>query len=190
MKTPLFSVIVPVHNAAEYMRKGLDSIKAQEFGDYELIIVCDACEDDSEKIARKYADKVIVGDWHNEGPARNAGLDAATGDWVIWMDDDDWFVHEYAFGQIAERIGDYDQIRIGFLWKEKGYTAPGDWIAVWTKVWRRAFIDRFRFGTDWPADWPFYLEVQKHPMKITHLDMPIYYYNYMREGSQTWEHQS
>lgn len=44
---PFFSVIVPEHNSEKFMRKGLDSIKQQTFKDYELIIVCDACTDNT-----------------------------------------------------------------------------------------------------------------------------------------------
>ena len=47
---PFFSVIVPAYNSAEYIRKGLDSIKEQAFTDYELIIVCDSCTDNTEEI--------------------------------------------------------------------------------------------------------------------------------------------
>ena len=59
MSKPFFSVIVPEHNSAEFMRKGLESIKAQSFTDYELIVVCDACEDNTAEIAREYTDKVF-----------------------------------------------------------------------------------------------------------------------------------
>ena len=49
---PFFSVIIPAHNSAEYIRKGLDSIKEQSFTDYELIVVCDACTDKTVHVAR------------------------------------------------------------------------------------------------------------------------------------------
>ena len=54
MKKPFFSVIVPEHNSAEWMRKGLNSIRWQSFTDYQLIIVCDRCTDDTAKIAEEY----------------------------------------------------------------------------------------------------------------------------------------
>ena len=53
MSNPFFSVIVPMHNSAAFMRRGLDSIREQTFTDYELIIVCDACEDNTADIARE-----------------------------------------------------------------------------------------------------------------------------------------
>ena len=57
MGAPFFSVIVPEHNSAEFMRKGLDSIRDQSFTDYELIVVCDACSDNTAEIAREYTDR-------------------------------------------------------------------------------------------------------------------------------------
>ena len=54
-KKPFFSVIVPEHNSAEYMRKGLESIRSQAFADYELIIICDKCNTKAEmEIAYEY----------------------------------------------------------------------------------------------------------------------------------------
>ena len=57
---PFFSVIVPAHNSAAWIRKGLDSIRAQVWDNYELIVVCDACTDNTAEIAREYTDKVII----------------------------------------------------------------------------------------------------------------------------------
>ena len=57
---PKLSVIVPEHNSAEWMRKGLESIRRQTFQDYQLIIVCDSCEDNTYEIAKGYQ---RPGDW-------------------------------------------------------------------------------------------------------------------------------
>ena len=103
MKTPYFSVIVPAHNAEDRMRKGLDTIRGQTFRDFELIIVCDDCQDMTAEIAREYTDKVIEVDFGRTGLARNAGLDNAAGEWVLWADDDDWYLPG-AFGRIAEEL--------------------------------------------------------------------------------------
>ena len=90
---PKFSVIMPAHNASEYIRKALDSVRMQTFKDYELIVICDACDDDTADIAREYTDKVIEVGFRNPGPTRSAGLDAATGEWELFMDDDDCWIH-------------------------------------------------------------------------------------------------
>ena len=102
---PFFSVIVPAHNSVRFIRTGLMSIKNQEFHDYELIVVCDSCTDDTETIVKRYADKTIRSDLHSGGGARNIGLDAARGTWILFMDDDDWFMPG-AFRKIAEAVSD------------------------------------------------------------------------------------
>ena len=48
---PFFSVIIPAYNSAEWIRKGLDSIKNQTFTSYEIIIICDDCHDNTADIA-------------------------------------------------------------------------------------------------------------------------------------------
>ena len=92
MNKPFFSVIMPTHNGEEYIRKSLESIRFQTFTDYELIIVCDKCEDNTEAITREYTDKVFVIDAGRCALDRNKGLDEATGEWILFIDDDDWFI--------------------------------------------------------------------------------------------------
>ena len=94
MSRPFFSVIVPAHNSAEFIRRGLESIVNQDFDDYELTVVCDACTDDTAEVAAEYmgfGDSIIMTDYGRAGLARNEGLDTAIGDWILFMDDDDWF---------------------------------------------------------------------------------------------------
>ena len=192
-RAPFFSVIVPTHNAEGYIRKGLDSIRSQVFTDYELIVVCDRCTDGTAEIAREYTDRVIEVNYGRTGPSRNAGLDAARGEWVLFMDDDDWFLHEYVFDQLAATVGENgeDILAFSFIFKGKGYAAnvPGHlFIAVWNKCWRRSFIGDTRFP-DWDMgeDDVGFTRILHPKAKITYWDMPMYYYNYLREGSITWD---
>lgn len=185
---PKFSVIMPAHNASEYIRKGLDSVRNQTFEDYELIVVCDDCEDDTADIAREYTDKVIEVSFRNAGPTRSAGLDTATGEWILFMDDDDWWLHEYAFEQIDRHVSDCDLLCFGFIWKGRGYTSPNRpggyyWPAVWNKCWRRSIIGSTRFPEAYPDDLLFHNEMMTKLMRIKTWEMPLYYYNYWREGS-------
>ena len=185
---PFFSVIVPEHNSAEFMEKGLRSIKDQTFTDYELIVICDACTDNTAEIARKYTDKVIEINAQRCGLARNAGLDMARGEWVLFMDDDDWFLHEYVFQMLADAVQwiDQDILAFSFIFKGKGYAknAPGHlWPAIWNKAWRRSFIGDTRFP-DWKhSDDAGFAQATHGRARIAYWDMPMYYYNYMREGS-------
>ena len=194
MNKPFFSVIVPEHNAAEYMRKGLDSIRSQTFTDYELIIVCDSCTDNTAEIAREYTDKVYEIDAKRCGFARNKGLDEANGEWILFMDDDDWFMDTMVFQTLADTVGkqDEDILAFSFFWKGHGVkqnTVNHLWTAVWNKAWRKDFIDRIgaRFP-DWiHSDDEGFSRITHHRAKIAFLNQCLYYYNFMRPGSLTWQ---
>lgn len=89
-----FSIIVSVYNVAEYLEGCLDSIMNQTFKDYELIIVDDGSTDGSAAICDRYGDddRVTVIHQENRGlpQSRQRGLDIAKGDYVVFVDGDDW----------------------------------------------------------------------------------------------------
>lgn len=186
-----FSIIIPAYNAANRIRNALDSIASQTFTDYELLVVCDSCKDDTAEIAREYTDKVLLVNNNHDGLTRNVGLDYASGDWVMFMDDDDWWMHEFVLETIAPHLTDnIDVLRFGFFWLNgSGDTKPGPWIAVWNKCWRRSFIGYTRFS-DRPkwSDIDFNNEMMAKAPRIADLDKILYYYNFMREGSISWNH--
>lgn len=93
--TPKISVIVPTFNTEKYLRCCVDSILAQTFTDYELLLIDDGSTDGSEVICDKYAEKdtrIKVLHKNNGGvsSARNLGLDNAKGEWITFCDSDDW----------------------------------------------------------------------------------------------------
>ena len=100
-----FSIIIPAYNAEDRIRKVLDSVVQQTYKDYELIVVCDSCKDKTEEIAKEYGAKTFAVNFHNDGSSRNSGLDNAKGDWVLFLDDDDWWLHEFVLQQLAEKVG-------------------------------------------------------------------------------------
>lgn len=92
---PMISVIVPVYNAEKYLRKCVDSIVDQTYRKLEIILVDDGSQDNSGMICDEYAqrdERVKVIHKENGGPAsaRNEGIKAATGDYVAFVDSDDW----------------------------------------------------------------------------------------------------
>ena len=198
MRRPFFSVIVPAHNSEMFIGECIQSIRAQEFTDYELIIVCDACTDNTEILARALADKVIVTDYGRDGLARNAGIDAAEGEWILFLDDDDHWMHEYVLQEIWEVAGffgeEIDMICFDFIWKGMGYTsvkAEAMNIAVWSKAYKRELIGETRFsGIRMTSDVQFMEQiVRKKPRTFTMRKL-MYYYNYLRKGSQTEQYES
>ena len=94
-KTPKVSVIVPVYKVEKYLPECIDSILAQTFTDFELILVDDGSPDNSGKICDDYAardSRIRVFHKENGGvsSARNLGLDNARGEWIMFVDSDDW----------------------------------------------------------------------------------------------------
>lgn len=89
------SIIVPVYNSVEYIERCLDSINNQTYQNYEVILVDDGSDDGSGQICDEYAFKnnrirVIHQDNKGQANARNVGLDNIDGDYVAFVDSDDW----------------------------------------------------------------------------------------------------
>ena len=193
--TPRISVIIPAHNAAAYMRTGLDSIRGQSYRDYELIVVCDACEDNTEEIAREYTDRVTAVQYGLDGLTRNTGIDMARGEYILFMDDDDWWADPRVFEKLAaaaEEKPGADVYMFGFYWQGIGNVlqTPYKWyIAVWNKMWRRDFIGETRFpARPYWSDVDFNREAMGKLRRDRTVFIPevLYYYNYLRPGSISW----
>lgn len=98
---PVLSVIVPIYNMARYLDACLASLAGQTFRDIEVICVDDGSEDDSRRIAERYAAtdsrfQVICQENRGLGPSRNRGISRATGEFLSFVDADD-MVPENAF---------------------------------------------------------------------------------------------
>ena len=200
--TPFFSVIVPAHNIGMDIRKCLDSIKMQTFTDYELIVVCDNCDTKMEfEIAMEYADNVIETNYGMDGLARNAGIDAAEGEWILFLDDDDWWIHEFVLEEVYRAIESMpipvDMMLFDFIWKNPPANKTGYYhqtidnvnIAVWSKAFRREIIGNTRFlAIPFTSDKPFMDEICAKRPSAYPMSKLMYCYNYMRKGSQTEEH--
>lgn len=104
---PQISVIMPLYNGAKFVGESIESVLAQTFGDFELIIVDDASTDASYSIACAYAEKesriVVLRNTTNLGAAgaRNRGLDAVRGRFITFMDADDLIAPERFARQMA-----------------------------------------------------------------------------------------
>lgn len=89
-----FSIIVPVYNVEKYLNTCLESIVKQTYNNYEVIIVCDKCDDNSEMIVdyyvKKYNWKKIHEEYTGLSKARNLGVDEAKGDYLMFLDGDDY----------------------------------------------------------------------------------------------------
>ena len=90
-KTPRFSILIPTYNRSDLVRLTVDSVLAQSFSDYELIVIDDGSTDETVKMLEAYGPQVNVICQKNSGPelARSNGAVAATGDYLVFLDNDD-----------------------------------------------------------------------------------------------------
>lgn len=110
MKNPKHSIIIPAYNTGNAIRKCIDSIIAQSYTDWELIIVDDGSKDDTPAIIDDYAQRdsrihalhIPNGGVSN---ARNVGLEHAKGEYVMFVDSDDWIEPDY-LQKVEARMGD------------------------------------------------------------------------------------
>lgn len=96
----MVSVIIPVYNAEKYIRKCVSSVLRQSYSDLEVILVNDGSKDSSSEILHEISEedqRVVAIDQENTGAsgARNSGLDAATGDYIVFVDSDDLIPEKY-----------------------------------------------------------------------------------------------
>lgn len=109
---PMVSIIVPIYNAEQYLRRCVDSILNQEYTDYELLLVNDGSTDASGDICEEYGaqdPRVIVIQKENTGvsDSRNRALDRARGKYLQFLDSDDWITPDATrlFVRAAEEYG-------------------------------------------------------------------------------------
>lgn len=102
------SIIVPVYNVAPYLRKCVDSLITQDISDYEIILVDDGSPDECPQICDQYAERysnIKVIHQANAGlsAARNSGIKVATGDYIMFVDSDD-YLQPNTLGALMEQV--------------------------------------------------------------------------------------
>lgn len=114
MENQTFSIIVPVYNVEQYLENCINSVLNQSFRNFQLILVDDGSKDSSGEICDRFAQKdsrVKVIHKPNAGvsAARNTGIDIATGQFICFIDSDDWIESEY-LQKIVDEIYDFDTL--------------------------------------------------------------------------------
>lgn len=201
-----FSVIIPVYNVEKYLATCLDSVLLQDFPDYEIIAVNDGSTDGSAEILREYEAKtdklkVIFQENKGLGGARNTGIIHAQGDYLVFLDSDDYIkndmlkeldrcltAHEVdilAFDgvQVTEdgktistmANREYQQEYTDLTVKQFLLFEP----TACTKVYKRALFSQYRILFPerlWYEDFATTYRVALHSQKIGYLKKPFYYY--------------
>lgn len=124
---PKISVIIPVYNVADYLRECIDSVISQTYTNIEIILIDDGSTDDSGKICDEYEQKdnrIKVMHKPNGGvsSARNAGLGAADGELITFIDSDDWIdtdTIELLQKNLTEHSADISCCNISLVYKDK-----------------------------------------------------------------------
>lgn len=121
---PKVSIIVPIYNVEEYLKRCLDSLINQTLEDIQIILVNDGSKDDSGEIAKKYAkknpSKMVYLQKENGGlsDARNYGIKYATGEYIAFLDSDDYVekdTYEVMYNKAKEEKADY--VECNFIWE-------------------------------------------------------------------------
>jgi glycosyltransferase involved in cell wall biosynthesis len=195
---PFFSIIIPTYNRAHTIRRPVDSILAQTFTDWELIIVDDGSSDYTKDVICAFDDKRIRYFWQkNRGrsASRNTGFSLAKGEWICFLDSDDEFLenHLESFYKEINKKSEFKAFRTGLICinpngketrskfsKDKRFTNsyPYDHIVVF--AFHRSIMDKYKFDERFSymedmhfllrcnVDFPFY-QIDKHTY-IYHID--------------------
>lgn len=130
------SVIVPIYNVGLFLNKCIESIAGQSYDNLEIILVNDESKDNSLEICRSWEkkdDRILVIDQKNQGVsvARNAGIAKSTGDWICFVDGDDW-LEDNCIIKMLELVEDNTDVLItdyfvdtaSSCWHESFFTLP------------------------------------------------------------------
>lgn len=187
-----FSVVIPCYHSEEFVDKAIRSVQEQSFKDYELLVTCEKNDVASIGAVRRCGVEPIIDDYGSSGAARNAGIEIAKGTYILFLDSDDWWLHQECFSMLDQftRLA-VDILSFGFIFGIHGYASVCSnggamYPNVWSRVWRKAFLDKnnIRFpNTSRDEDVAFCQ--QAFDAKGTHrmTDIPFIYYTYPREGS-------
>ena len=215
MNNPLVSIIIPLYNVEKYIAKCLESVSAQSYSNYEVIIVDDGSTDSSASIAKEYVERdsrfnIITQKNTGVSTARNTGLERASGDYVVFIDADDFIAPDYldymlglccqsgsdfclsknAFTQTGEKQIEKDEIAI--LSPEQAVAlllSPRVIVGCWNKIYRRSFLvlNAISFSTNlfYGEGLSFITRVADRSNSVCVGLRKVYYYRRNNEASAT-----
>ena len=195
---PLISIIIPVYNAGKHLSKCIDSVLAQTHKNLEIILVDDGSTDTSSQICDEYAAKdtrIKVIHQRNQGvsSARNAGLKATTGQYIGFVDADDYIdsdMYSYLLNLLQSTHSDMARCGIYALKNPPSFSLPlpapealshlYPQIFIWNMLFSRATIHNIRFDTSlfFAEDMQFVVNVLNKNPKIIYKSDKKYHYSY------------
>lgn len=216
---PYFSVILPIYNVEKYLHRCVRSVLSQSFADFELILVDDGSPDSCPRLCDEFAAqdariRVIHKENGGLSSARNAGAEIARGQYIWWVDSDDWIeqgalqrLYDASCESLPEAIkfnhlrcgaqvtpvkssvpaGMYERAQLKELLGE-AFTSPSRFgLSAWTYVYRRDAAAKMKFVSERQVgseDYLFNLMLLPGLKNMLVLSDALYYYD-LREGSLT-----
>lgn len=202
-----YSVIIPVYNAKETLRRCLDSLVGQQFSNYELLLINDGSTDGSDAICREYAStyscvRYFAKENGGVSSARNLGLEQAKGEYILFVDSDDYVSADYFatlssalkndtadllmfgysnFGGVSTEwdTGEfYEDSEIGIAERVSSTVQQYLFSSLWSKVFKKQIIEQYnmRFGNDLAIgeDQAFIFTYAMHICSISSLGNHLY----------------
>ena len=216
MKEPLITVIIPVYNAEKYLERCVRSVTGNTYSNLEIICVNDGSSDNSLSVLEKLAtddSRIRIIDKPNGGvsTARNAGLDAATGEYVAFIDSDDW-IHDSYFSILMKEAQDSNSdITIASYVDVYGDDTSGSSVrvsapehvhtalaaevmardgyfrrSVWGRIYKREVVadKRFPLEIHFGEDLIYNVLIADSPTcRVTVFELPLYFYYQVRSDS-------
>ncbi|MGN9057106.1 glycosyltransferase family 2 protein [Bariatricus sp. HCP28S3_A7] len=210
------SIIMPVYNAEKYLCEAIESVLKQTYTDFELLLINDMSTDDSKQICIEYAKtdcRIILlendSESHGPGPTRNIGLDHATGEYIYFMDADDWIddcLLQCAIHRMKETEADIVEFGVAYelsngqntgkyCWNGKRILLKNeikeDFIHFWKEspqnlwncLFRRETVKNIKFESIFNGEDVCYLmDALSMAEKIAYIEDVFYHYRYL-DGS-------
>lgn len=205
-----FSIVMPAHNAEKEIEAAIKSVLIQNYQNYEFIIIDDYSTDNTSEVVEKYLSEKVKLIRHTEnkkaGGARNTGIEAATGDYILFLDSDDLLADENVLANISKTIGEDtpDIVYLGF--ESIGEALQGTFLPtaensikenristwkyenVWDVLWNREFLlnNNIKFVEGkFFEDFVFYYEGVLKSNSYKYTDFISFIYNSGRADSMT-----
>lgn len=218
---PLVSIIMPVYNAEKYLSEAIESALNQTYKDFELLLINDRSSDSSKEICMEYSkkdDRIILlennSENHGPGPTRNIGLDHAKGEFIYFMDADDWIdkkLLQYSVNQMQKTNADIVQFGVvyerddkrnpeKYFWKGKKVLTKDEikqnfsayWKenrnSLWIHLFRREVVNSIRFEDIVNGeDISYVMDALCNAEKIAYITKVLYHYRYVQgSASHRW----
>lgn len=186
------SIIIPYYKTYEETIKLLDILIPQLTDEVEVFLIDDGCKEERLDIYKDKINIIHLEENHGLSYARNRGIEEAKGEYIVFVDSDDYVADDY-IETIINKINTSDFDYCYFSWQminQKDIIRildnPPSWnLAVWNAVYKREYVEMFDDNIRFCEDVPWQIKMRAKNGKKEIIDKILYYYNDGRPGSLT-----